>query len=165
MLYSSTELKQPHNTIAFDCGKTQLNDWLQQMGLRAQQRRTARTYVWTKFGEDIVVAFYSIAPTQIAADDVSRRDAGGNTVLPGYLLARLALDRGIRERGLGAQLLLDALERIASGAGELGGRIVVVDPIDDEAAAFYTHYGFKKCQTNKTRMYMKIASIQAILER
>lgn len=94
---------------------------------------------------------------------MSRRDAGGNTVLPGYLLARLAIDRSIRGRGLGAQLLLDALERIAGGAGELGGRIIVVDPIDDEAAAFYAHYGFTDCQGDRRRMYMKIASVRSIL--
>lgn len=161
--YSSTELRQEHNTLGFDCGKPPLNEWLQGTALRAQQQGTARTYVWTKLGEELVVAYYAIAPTQVTSSDVPRSAAGGNSIIPGFLLARLAIDRGIHGRGLGAQLLLDALERIQIAADAAAGRLVIVDPIDAQATAFYTHFGFKDCNTEQHRMYMKIATIRTIL--
>jgi hypothetical protein len=39
-----------------------------------------------------VLAYYSIAPTQVARTEITRSLAGCYSVIPGYLLARLALD-------------------------------------------------------------------------
>lgn len=161
--YSSTELRRTHDTSAFDCGKPQLNEWLQRNALRAQQQDTARTYVWTKPDDDVVLAYYSIAPTQVTAADVPSRAAGGNSVIPSFLLGRLAVDHVLQGRGLGVQLLLDALERILTAAATAAGRLVIVDPIDDDAASFYANFGFRDCRTDQRRMYMKIASIEAIM--
>lgn len=49
---------------------------------------------------------------------------------------RLALDRGLEGRGLGAQLLADALARIIAASRSVNVRVVVVDAIDQEAAGF-----------------------------
>ena len=39
-------------------------------------------------------------------------------------------------------MLASALLRMAAGASDLGGRFVVVDAIDDEAASFHRHHEF-----------------------
>ena len=57
-------------------------------------------------------------------------------------LARLALDRAEHGQGLGGELLVDALRRCVRGSREFGARAVVVDAIDDDAAAFDRHFGF-----------------------
>jgi hypothetical protein len=53
------------------------------------------------------------------------------------LIRSVALDRRLQGRGLGGALLADALTRIltATAAGP-AVRLVVVDAIDDDAAAF-----------------------------
>lgn len=61
---------------------------------------------------------------------------------PVVLPARLALDRAERGQGLGGELLVDALRRCVRGSREFGARAVVVDAIDDDAAAFDRHFGF-----------------------
>src|SRR6185437_16890199 len=61
--------------------------------------------------------------------------------VPVVLLARLALDRAERGAGLGGDLCIDALRRCVRGAREFGARAVVVDAIDQNAAAFYRHFG------------------------
>lgn len=58
--------------------------------------------------------------------------------------ARLALDASLHGHGYGygAQVLLDALDEVVRAAEIGGGRLIVVDAIDDEAYAFYEHFDF-----------------------
>jgi predicted N-acetyltransferase YhbS len=62
--------------------------------------------------------------------------------VPVVLLARLAIDRSEQGRQLGGHLLVDALRRCVRGGREFGARAVVVDAIDERAAAFYRHFDF-----------------------
>jgi predicted N-acetyltransferase YhbS len=77
---------------------------------------------------------YSSAP--------SRLRRGMPDPVPVVVLARLALDRSEQGNRLGGHLLVDALRRCARGGQEFGARAVIVDAIDDRAAAFYRHFGF-----------------------
>jgi len=45
--------------------------------------------------------------------------------------------------GLGAELLVFALETMVDAARRAGGRIVVVDAIDDNATRCYEHHDFR----------------------
>ncbi|MDR1237126.1 MAG: hypothetical protein LBK28_02680, partial [Propionibacteriaceae bacterium] len=112
------------------------------MALRADLQDITRTYVWTALGETQVVGYYSISPTQVAAADLPRKVGGGHSLIPGFLLGRLALDVSIQHLGLGRQLLVDALETLAGAALLSGGRVVVVDPIDASASKFYQRHHF-----------------------
>jgi predicted N-acetyltransferase YhbS len=51
------------------------------------------------------------------------------------VIARLAIDTPEQGRGLGAELLRDALRRLVGASAHLGIRAVVVDAIDDNAAS------------------------------
>jgi predicted GNAT family N-acyltransferase len=116
--------------------------------------------MWTRSHDSRVVAYYAITPHQVLREEVSGGLAGGVSVIPAYLLARLALDRSLRGRGLGGELLHDALGRIVSAASIASGRLVVVDAIDDQAAAFYRHYDFRPVKHNPLRLVMKISTLQ-----
>jgi predicted N-acetyltransferase YhbS len=80
-----------------------------------------------------VVAYYSVAPTQVHRKAVSSSLAGGVSVIPAYLLARLALDAALQGAGLGARLLVDALDTIVTAGEAASGRLIVVDAIDEAA--------------------------------
>lgn len=160
--YLSQLLGEDHQLNAFACGKPPLDTWLTTQARRAQDAGAARTYVWTQTGSSSVLAYFSIAPTQVARADVPSKVTGGYSVIPGYLLARLALNRSIQGQRLGGELLLDALARIVDAAAVGGGRLIVVDPIDDQAAAFYRHYDFIAVN-DVARLYLKVATAEAVL--
>jgi ribosomal protein S18 acetylase RimI-like enzyme len=61
--------------------------------------------------------------------------------VPVVALARLT-DRSEQGNRLGGHLLVDALRRFVRGGQEFGARAVVVEAIDDRAAALYRHLGF-----------------------
>jgi len=159
----SSELQTRHDLTAFDCGKEPLNTWLREQSVRAQDAGTARTYVWTAERSVIVRAYYSIAPTQVVRDGLSRSQSGGYSMIPAYLVARLAIDRSLQGQGLGAELLVDAVARIVRAAGVGGGRLIVLDALDDSAAHFYQRHDFKQVTGNPLRLIMTIATARAAL--
>lgn len=131
-----------HVREGFDCGNESLNRWLLLAALDADRGGTARTFVWSDSGR--VVAYISLVPHQVRKQEVPTKVRhGAPDVIPAILLARLALQRELQGRGLGAQLLVDALSRCVAAVDAAGGRLIVVDAIDDRAMRFYQHYGFK----------------------
>lgn len=163
--WSSQRLGVHHDLAQMDCGRDELNRWLLHEALRAQAAGIAHTTVWTRPDDLVVVAFYAVAPTQFLRTDLpSRSLSAGYSTIPGYLIARLALTQALHGQGLGAQLLLDALERIVAGATNAGGRLIAVDAIDDAAHSFYRRHDFQPIQDSR-RLVMKIATARAVLER
>jgi len=112
-----------------------------------------RTWVWHS-GDDRVVGYYSLAPYFIEREALSRAQGRGLPErIPCYLLARLALDRSLRSQGLGSQLLASALLRVAGGGSELGGRFVVVDAIEEDAASLVLDsHGLTMLAGNRARL-------------
>lgn len=163
--FESQVLGEDHRVEGFDCGKEPLNAWLLSQARRAHAAGTARTFVWTASGDHQVVAYFSIAPTQVTRADLpSSKLAGGYSVIPGYLLARLALTQALHGQGLGQQLLLDALTRIVEAADRGGGRLIVVDAIDEPAHVFYRRHNFVPV-TGTQRLYLKIATARLALDK
>jgi GNAT superfamily N-acetyltransferase len=111
-MFESARLTDDHTLEGFDCGKESLNTWLIAHARRADSSGVAHVYVWTPLGEQKVSAYFAICPTEV----VSGSMAGGYSRIPGYLIARLAIDTSLRGQGYGGQLLLDALGKaVATG--------------------------------------------------
>lgn len=163
--YESVALSGQHDVAGFDCGVPSLNAWLSGQAIRAQQAGTARTFVWiTTEQPEKVWAYFSLAPTELTRDTLSGGQASGHTVVPGYLLARLAIHADLRGFGYGGQVLVDALSRAARAAELGGGRLVVVDALDDSAVSFYRHYDFTPVKGNSRRLVLKMANVRRLLE-
>lgn len=161
----SQALTDHHRLEAFDSGQPDLDRWLVSQALRAHCAGSAHTTVWTAAGDPVARAFHAIAPTQSDRDELpSRKLAGGYRTVPGYLIARLALDRELHGQGFGSELLLDALDRIVDAADVAGGRLIAVDAIDQAAHRFYVHHDFQPI-TGSSRLVMKVATARSVLGR
>jgi GNAT superfamily N-acetyltransferase len=131
-----------------------LDTWLRESALTADRAGTARTFVWAE--DDAVIAYFSLAPHQVRRDTLPKRlGHGAPHAVPAILLARLALDSRLHGRGLGQQLLVDALSRAVAAVAAAGGRLLVVDAIDQRAASFYAHHGFRRLPGATVRLAMK----------
>jgi GNAT superfamily N-acetyltransferase len=73
------------------------------------------------------------------------------------------VEQQYHRRGLGAELLVDALDLIVGHARGVGGRLVVVDAIYSEAAAFYQHHGFEPLPNQPSRLVQKLSRVAATL--
>lgn len=158
-----SELLRPttHQITGFDCGVEPLNRWLIHSAAQEAAKRVANTFVWTPRDGDEVVACYALCGHVLARDAAPSRIGRGvgrgvADPIPAALIAKLALSSKLHDQGLGGQLLRDALERIVRSS--LAGpavRVIVVDAIDESAAAFYRRYGFHRAPTVPTRLLLR----------
>jgi len=163
--FLSEALSDHHDLEMFESDRPELDRWLKQEARRADETGTARVTVWTDAESGVVVGYFAIAPTNVAADGLSRKArAGFSGPIPGYLIAKLALGRHLIGSGLGGQLLLDALETVAAAANLAGGRLVVVDAIDERAHGFYSHFGFTAIE-GSMRLFARIDAVSASIAR
>ncbi|MCX7284776.1 MAG: GNAT family N-acetyltransferase [Novosphingobium sp.] len=128
-------LDASHDLSAFDCGEPALNDWLRHRALK-NESRFSRTYVVCLGNR--VVAYYCIAAgavERMAASGKLRRNAPDS--VPVAVIGRLAVDRNCAGQSLGADILADALRRIAVAAQSIGIAAVLVQAKDEAAKRFY----------------------------
>lgn len=135
-------LSPEHRLEGFDCGKVALNDWLLRHARQAQGSGSARTFVVTDAGR--VAGYYSLTVGQVDTLEAPERirKGMGQYPLPVVILARLAVSKQVQGRGLGFGLLQDAIRRTLLIDEQAGIRALLTHPIDEEAAAFYTRFGF-----------------------
>lgn len=150
------QLSDHHGLDQFDSGVPALDRWLRDSARTAAAAGTAATYVLCR--ADRVVGYYALAMASVThVGAPSRLRRGMPDPVPVVLLARLALDRSEQGKALGGHLLVDALRRCVRGGREFGARAVVVDAIDDRAAAFYRHFDFH--QLDDRRLWRRLADI------
>lgn len=82
--------------------------------------------------------------------------------MPGYLIAKLALARGLQGSGHGAELLARSPGTCVAAAKVECGRVIVVDPIDDAAREFNPYHDFVSTNGDD-RLVMKVATAEAAL--
>jgi len=131
-------IRSDHILTAFQCGQPELDQWLRSQANRAQNQGVASVRVWSRGDDKHVIAYSAVMPTLVRKIDLTRRQSGGQSSVPGYLIAKLAVDRRSQGQRLGSRVLLQALEDIFAASLRAGGRLVVVDPIDAQARSF-TH--------------------------
>jgi predicted N-acetyltransferase YhbS len=126
--------------------------------------RTAQTFVWYR-GDDRVVGYFSLAAHLVVRGELPKKlGRGSPTSIPAVMLARLALDVELHGEGLGGELLWDALTRARAASDIAAARLVVVDAISAQAAAFYEHHGFTPIPENPSRLVQKMSDIANALD-
>lgn len=156
-------LNAAHEVTAFSCGKPALDDWLRNHALSNQAKGFTRVIVVCEGKR--VVGFYGLAPTAVHPPVLSRRLRTGRPPdpVPCILFGQLAVDQGMRGKGLGSALLRHALERCVAAADAIGGRAVIVRAIDAVAEAFWTGCGFTPSRDVPSTLFRSLEDIAAWL--
>jgi GNAT superfamily N-acetyltransferase len=154
------KLNRIHVVEPFTCGQPELDRFLVRHALTAQQSNSSQTYV-ALAGQEIV-GFYTIVAGEVHHANAPERVVKGmpRHPIPLLVLARLAAHSAAQGRGIGAGLLLDALGRTLQVADVVGIRALAVHAKDDQAAAFYRHFGFAPSPTDLRHLFMIIKDIR-----
>lgn len=75
----------------------------------------------------------------------------------------LAIDVEEHGKGLGAQLLRDAITRAVAAAQIVGVRALLVHSLHDQAREFYAHFGFEASPTDPMHLLLLIKDARALL--
>jgi GNAT superfamily N-acetyltransferase len=159
------KLHRTHDVEQFSCGQPELDRFLNRHALQAQQSNSSQTYV--AVNGDEIAGFYTIVAGEVQHAQAPERVVKGmaHHPIPLLVLARLALHINTQGRGIGAGLLLDALGRTLQVAEVIGVRALAVHAKDDQAVAFYQHFGFKPSPTDARHLFMIIKDIRRASER
>lgn len=149
---------------AFSCGKATLDHWLKTRALSNQQKGFTAVIVVHEAGR--VVGFYGLAPTAVVPSLLPRSVRTGQPPdpVPCLLLGQLATDLEWAGRGIGTGLLSHALRRCVQAASLIGGRALMVNAIDEDAAQFWKRRGFLMSKDDPLILFRSIADIAVSLE-
>lgn len=141
-LCAPSALEARHQLEHFDCGKPALNAWLFRHARQAQGSGSAKTFVVAD--DDRVVGYFSLTVGQVDTLEAPERirKGMGQYPIPVVILARLAVSLQDQGRGIGLGMLQDAIRRTLLIAEQASIRAMLTHPIDAQASAFYTRFGF-----------------------
>ena len=139
---------------SFDCGDSDLNDFLKHDALFFSEKRIANTYVVKE--SDIIIAYFSLLN-----DKVSKLDATGSSwkrlkklfprskhfsSYPAIKIGRFAVDLKYEGQGIGRELMKQIKESVAKGSKVSAFRFLTVDAYLS-AVPFYEKNGdhLQKC--------------------
>jgi len=156
-------LTAAHDLAEFTCGKPSLDRWLKTRALSNQEK--GFTAVLVVHEANRVIGYYGLAPTGIIPSVVPRSIRTGRPPdpVPCLLLRQLATDRNWLGKGIGTGLLKHALQRCVTAASLIGGRALIVNAVDDEAAAVWVRRGFIPSIDDPLILFRSIADIAASL--
>ena len=161
-------IRKQHDRDSFDCGDEALNEFLRRYARKSHERGGAKTFLAIDDADDkTILGFYSLSPASVdyaRTPEIVRRGLARHDV-PGFRLARLAVDRTMQGKGLGGQLLLAAGRRCLLAAAEVGGVVLVIDAKNENVAKWYAAFGTVPLLDAPLTLLLPLATIEAALKK
>jgi len=160
-------LQRDHDRARFSCGEPALDDYLARFARQNQETGVARTLVAVNDTEPTrVLGYYSLA---VGAIDKANLPPAATRRFPNFpvpiaRLARLAVDRSQQGKGLGEDLLLDALSRCLRVADDIGIAAVLIDAKHERAKAFYARYEFNALPDHPLTLWMPLPALRRLFD-
>lgn len=145
-----------HRLNAFQCGEASLDDWLKRRALANQLGGASRTFVVLDETRS-VVGYYALAAGAVAHEGATggiRRNMPDP--IPVLVLGRLAVAQRAQGLKLGAALLQDAVLRATAVSENAGVRALLVHALNENARAFYAHYGFQASPLDPLTLMLRL---------
>lgn len=161
-------ISKKHDREAFDCGEAALNEFLRRHARKSHDLGGAKTFLAIEdSGGKTILGFYSLSPASVEyarTPELVRRGLARHDV-PGFRLARLAVDRRSQGQGIGGQLLLAAGRRCLLAAAEVGGVVLIIDAKHDRVAGWYASYGAVPLLDAPLSLVLALGTIEAALKK
>lgn len=159
-------LGNDHAVAGFDCGVRSLDTWLAKHARAAAGAGSARTYGTVDSEQGRVVGYHALSLASIEHADAIERGRKGmpRHPIPAMLLARLAVDRTVQGKGIGAFLLRDAMTRALSVSEQAGMRLLLVHALDGDARGFYERFGFEPSPSDPMNLQLLVKDIRLAVD-
>lgn len=147
-----------HDRTGFDCGRTELNDWLRNVARQHQDKGLSKTFVAVLENQPAqICGYYALTLTEVDTQSLPEpRRKKLPRMIPGVRLGRLAVDQRYKGKRLGELLLMDSIERVRRIHEHAGVVGLFVDAIDEKAASFYARYGFEAFVDEPLKLFLPV---------
>lgn len=144
--------KNQHNIQSFDCGKKEMNSFLQKFALKNQKLGLSKS--WVLVDKDLtahqqsIIGYFTLA-IQTIEPQLIEEEKLPKYQLPVTLIARIAVDKKFQGKGFGRKLLfLSIKQALKLNNNGLPTYAVVLDILDNDAKQFYQQFNFFKLLGN-----------------
>ena len=148
-----------HQRAKFRCGVPALDSYLQQQAGQHQRDGIATTHVLTDDSDPArMLGYATLAAAQLRLRELQAPDRRRLPAypVPAVRLGRLAVATEAQGNGYGRLLLGHATNCSLALRGQLGVRLLLVDALDERAAAFYRLYGFRDTTEQALTLYLTL---------
>jgi GNAT superfamily N-acetyltransferase len=161
-------INKKHDRESFDCGEQALNEFLRRYARKSHELGGAKTFLAIdEADKKTILGYYSLSPASIdysRTPEIARRGLARHDV-PGFRLARLAVDRRVQGKGIRGQLLLAAGRRCLLASVEVGGVVLLIDAKNERVAGWYGRYGAVPLLDAPLSLLLPLATIDAALKK
>ena len=160
-MLSIQSLTGRHDRNAFASGSDPLDTWLRQTAQQHQKRGISKSFVAVEESAPTrVLGYYALTVCEVLSEELPPALARRlPRRVPGIRLGRLAVDSSVQGQGLGALLLMSAIDRSRLVLENVGVHALFVDAKDGRAASFYAKYGFRPLPSDPLRLVLVIAGL------
>ena len=160
-------LASHHDRADFTCGVDSLDRYLRTQASQDVKRKANAVFILVELDSpDLVVGYYTLCATSLQQGEVpvaARKHVPRYPLASATFIGRLAVAQARHGEGLGAVLLADAVRRAYASADTVGSSMLLVDTINDRAAAFYEGHGFARLP-DSLRLVLPMRAIQRMVE-
>lgn len=159
--YRIVSLGEEHDRTAFTCGVEALDRYFHTQVTQDMRRRVTACYIAVDETVSKIAGFYRLAASGVLLADlpppITKRLPRYPSV-PVARLGRLAVDQAYRGQKLGGALLWDSIARAMRSEVAVFG--MIVDAKDEQAEAFYLHYGFVPISNQPQQLVLPFSKIK-----
>lgn len=136
-----------------------LDEYLHRFAEQHRRRGISSVYVLTDSAQpERILGYYTLSAAELDAQRIS--EAGRKKLprypVPCFRMGRLACRSDQQGRGLGKLLIGCAVDRCLKARQQVAAYALIVDAKDEDAKAFYLHFGFKKPLDAERTLYLPL---------
>lgn len=143
-LVSVKEISPKSVLKKFDCEVEALNEFLSRYALKNDELGIGKTFVALNENNRIA-GYFTLATAQVAYQEIPDdfKEKLPKYPIPALRIARLAVNKDLKGKGIGKWLLAQAFIKAIHVADVTGLYFIIVDA-KETSKSFYEHYGFHK---------------------
>ena len=157
-------LQAHHDRKSFDCGKPELNEFLQRHARQNADRHIGVTHVVVdSAGSRRILGYYTLVTRSVESAILPAKGLPPGSIGV-VLLGRLAVDKSCQGRGLGKLMLLRSLRQTEEASRTIGIYALVLDALDDDARNWYLSldWGFQQLTDDRRHLFLPVATIRQL---
>ena len=159
------KLDKHHGRGAFVCGVDDLDAYLHRFAGQNEKAGLSQHFIAVATaGDSKVLGYYALSAGSVAFEVApdALKERLPKYPIPVAHLGRLAVDQSMQGKGLGENLLIDALARVAGAGDQIGIHAVEVVAINDAAKRFYLKYGFTELKDDDRHLYLPMSVVRKL---
>ena len=163
-LVSIKEIKSKSLLKKFDCEVEPLNTFLSGHALKNDELGIGKTFVAVN-DDGKICGYFTLSTARISYKEIpdEYKVRLPKYPIPAIRIARLAVSKDMKGKGLGKALLKQAFMKIVQVSDITGVYFILVDA-KETSKTFYEHYGFIKLNDNELCYFMLVDTVKRAIE-